>query len=113
MSDQRHAIFFARPAAVFMLLVRKASANRSRLAERAECLERARIGASIAARRSAGRGRLACAAHRSIGRGPAAVGLGGVDLPLTVRRHAAGLGQPRDVAAIDLAPDVLRARRGV
>ena len=57
-------------------------------------------------------GRLGCAADWSIGRVPPAVRLGGIDLPLAVRRHAAGSGQARHISAIDLAPtDALRPPR--
>src|SRR5260221_7240887 len=38
---------------------------------------------------------------------PSAIGLGGVDLPLTRGLHAAGPGQPLHVLAVDLAPDAL------
>ena len=65
--------------------------------------------ASMAARRSAGMRRRARAAHRRVGGVPAAVGLRGIHLPLTVRRHPAGGSQPRDVIAVDLAPDAARA----
>ena len=87
------AIFLARPAGVFMLLVRNASANR--FSGRAcGTSRRARGLASIAARRSPGMVVFVRAADRCISGVPAAIGLCGVDLPLAVRRHAAGLGQP-------------------
>ena len=53
------------------------------------------------------------AADRRIGRVPAAIGLGGIHLPLAVRRHAAGRGQPRHMVAIDLAPDASRPPRRI
>jgi hypothetical protein len=44
---------------------------------------------------------------------PAAIGLRRVDLLLAVRGHAPRLRQPRDVRAVDLTPDALRAARRV
>ncbi len=50
---------------------------------------------------------------QGIGRVPAAVGLGRIHLPLAVRRHAAGRGQPRHMLAVDLAPDASRPPRRI
>jgi hypothetical protein len=47
-------------------------------------------------------------AHGGVGSVPAAVGPGSVDVPLAMRRHAPGRGQPGDVVAVDLAPDAFR-----
>ena len=104
------SIFFARPLAVFMLLVRNASANRLRRPSVRKVLS-ARGLASMAARRSCGNGRFARAADRRVGRVPAAVGFGGIHLPLAVRRHAPRRGQSRHMIAIDLAPETFRPPR--
>src|SRR4029450_1232120 len=53
------------------------------------------------------------AAHRRVRRVPTAIGLRRVHLPLSVRRHAPGLRQPRDVLTVDLTPDALRPARRV
>lgn len=52
-------------------------------------------------------------ANRRIGRVPAAVGLGGIDLPLSGQLHAPGSDQSPNVLAVDLAPDAPGSPRGV
>src|SRR5580765_8401202 len=60
-----------------------------------------------------GKGVCGRAAHGRIGRGPAAVGLGLIDLPAAVRSHAAGRSQAGDMVTVDLAPYAPRRARCV
>ena len=104
--------FLCAPGWRFHAVGAKRQREQIRATERAESLACCGIGLDGGAK-IVGNRRFVRAAHGSVRRVPAAIRLGSIDLPLAVWRHAPGRGEPRDMIAIDLAPDTSRLPRRV